>query len=186
MVGFNRRYAPVYRQLKELPDPSLIIMQKNRQALPDSIRRFVVEDFIHVVDTLRYLFPYPIENIVVHGKKQGDVLHQVVVQFVNSQATAIGIMNRDTGTTEEKVEVMNATEKRIAYQVSELEILSHKNSTRIGSSDWEPTLRKRGFEDLINDFILALQTSAPPQISAHDALRTHEICEIIVEKLTNA
>ncbi len=185
MVGFNRRYAPVYRQLKELPDPNLIVMQKNRQALPDTIRRVVVEDFIHVVDTLRYLFPYPIEDIIVHGKKQGDLLHHLVVQFINNQAAAIGIMNRDTGTTEEKVEVMNAAEKRIAYQVSELEILSGKNTTRIGSSDWEPTLRKRGFEDLINDFVQALQTGVPPQITARDALRTHEICEIIVEKLIN-
>lgn len=185
MVGFNRRYAPVYQKLKELPDPNLIIMQKNRQALPDTIRRFVVEDFIHVIDTLRYLFPYPIEDIVVQGKKQGDTLHHLVVQLINSQAIAIGIMNRDTGTTEEKIEVMNATEKRIAYNVADLEILKAKNSTWLGSNDWEPTLHKRGFHHLIDDFIQAIQTGTTPQIIALDALRTHEICEIIVEKLQN-
>ncbi|MDQ4141172.1 MAG: Gfo/Idh/MocA family oxidoreductase, partial [Bacteroidota bacterium] len=185
LVGFNRRYAPVYQKLKELPKPNLIVMQKNRHALPDTVRRFVVEDFIHVVDTLRYLFPYSIDDIVVHGKKQGDVLHHVVVQFINKQALAIGIMNRDTGTTEEKVEVMNATEKRIAYNVAELEILSYKNSNRIGSSDWESTLYKRGFYGMVDDFIQALRTGTPPQISARDALRTHEICEIIVEKLNS-
>ncbi|QMU31124.1 Gfo/Idh/MocA family protein [Adhaeribacter radiodurans] len=184
-VGFNRRYAPVYQKLKELPEPNLIIMQKNRQALPDTIRRFVVEDFIHVVDTLRYLFPYSIEDIVVHGKKQGDVLHHVVIQLINKQAIAIGIMNRDTGTTEEKLEVMNATEKRIAYNVAELEILSNKNTSWPGGSDWESTLYKRGFDNLVEDFLQALRTGTPPQISARDALRTHEICEIIVEKLSS-
>ncbi|WP_231597503.1 Gfo/Idh/MocA family protein [Bacillus sp. SA1-12] len=30
MVGFNRRYAPSYQKLKELADPNMIIMQKNR------------------------------------------------------------------------------------------------------------------------------------------------------------
>lgn len=186
LVGFNRRYAPVYQKLKELPSPTLIVMQKNRQALPDAVRRFVVEDFIHVVDTLRYLFPYSIEEIVVHGKKQGDILYHLVVQLVNSQAIAIGIMNRDTGTTEEKIEVMSATEKRVAYNVAELEILRDRNSTWIGSSDWESTLHKRGFHNLIDDFLQALRTGTPPQISARDALRSHEICEIIVEKMLNA
>ncbi|PSR55573.1 gfo/Idh/MocA family oxidoreductase [Adhaeribacter arboris] len=185
LVGFNRRYAPVYQKLKELPEPNLIIMQKNRHALPDTTRRFVVEDFIHVVDTLRYLFPYSIDDMVVYGKKQGDLLHHVVIKFINKQALAIGIMNRDTGTTEEKVEIMNATEKRIAYNVAELEILKDKNSTRLGSSDWESTLYKRGFDNLVGDFLQALRTNTPPQISARDALRTHEICEIIVEKLND-
>ena len=184
-VGFNRRYAPVYQKLKELTSPTLIIMQKNRQALPDNVRRFVVEDFIHVVDTLRYLFPYPIEDIVVHGKRNGDLLHHLVVQLVNSQAIAIGIMNRDTGTTEEKVEVMNATEKRVAYNVADLEIQQARHTTRLGGSDWESTLHKRGFDFLIDDFLQALHNPAhTPKISSRDALRTHEICEIIVNKLT--
>ncbi|RDC65910.1 Gfo/Idh/MocA family protein [Adhaeribacter pallidiroseus] len=183
-VGFNRRYAPVYQKLKELAEPTLIIMQKNRQALPDTIRRFVVEDFIHVVDTLRYLFPYPIEDILVHGKKQGDRLYHLVVQLVNSQGIAIGIMNRDTGTTEEKVEIMNAREKRIAYNVADLEIITGKNSTRLGSNDWEPTLQKRGFYAMVDDFFNFLHTAIPPMITAPDALRTHELCERIVEKLT--
>lgn len=183
-VGFNRRYAPVYQKLKELPNPTLIIMQKNRQALPDTIRRFVVEDFIHVVDTLRYLFPYTVEDVVVHGKKQGDMLYHLVVQLVSSQGIAIGIMNRDTGTTEEKVEVMSATEKRIAYQVADLEIIVGKNNTRVGSNDWEPTLHKRGFYAMIHDFLQAIRTATSPQITAQDALQTHEICELIVEKLS--
>ena len=183
-VGFNRRYAPVYQKLKELPNPTMIIMQKNRQALPDTIRRFVVEDFIHVVDTLRYLFPYAVEDVVVYGKKQGDLLYHLVVQLVNSQGVAIGIMNRDTGTTEEKVEIMNATEKRIAYQVADLEVMTGKNTTRFGSNDWEPTLQKRGFYAMLNDFFKFLHTATPPQITARDALRTHELCELIVEKLS--
>lgn len=183
-AGFNRRYAPVYQQLKALPDPTLLIMQKNRQALPDEVRRFVLEDFIHVVDTLRYLFPYPIEEIVVHGKKQGGQLYHLVVQLINSQAIAMGIMNRDTGITEEKVEIMNAAEKRVVYNVADLEIHRDKQITRVPGNDWEPTLHKRGFEGMVDDFLEAVRTGAPPRITARDALRTHEICEIIVNKLS--
>lgn len=183
MVGFNRRYAPVYQQLK-LEDPTLIIMQKNRKSLPDFVRRFVVEDFIHVVDTLRYLFPYPIENLIVNGLKKDTILHQLVIQFVSkSGAVAIGIMNRDTATTEEKLEVMTATQKKTVYNIADLVLEENKNTIKLGTNDWESTLYKRGFEQMTDDFLQAVANNKPTQISARDALFTHEICERIVEML---
>ena len=184
MVGFNRRYAPVYQQLKALKDPTLIIMQKNRQNLPDFIRRFVVEDFIHVVDTLRYLFPYPIDDLLIHGIKKGEILHQLVIQLVSrSGQIAIGIMNRDTATTEEKLEVMTATHKQTVYNVSDLVSEEKRNVIKAGTSDWESTLHKRGFEQMTADFLQAVVHKTSPQITARDALFTHKICEQIVEKL---
>ncbi|MGI4729035.1 MAG: Gfo/Idh/MocA family protein [Janthinobacterium lividum] len=183
MVGFNRRYAPVYQQLK-LEKPTLIILQKNRKSLPDFTRRFVVEDFIHVVDTLRYLFPYPIENLLVNGLKKGEMLHQLVIQFVaKSGEVAIGIMNRDTSTTEEKLEVMTATQKKTVYNVSDLVSEENKNIIYLGGNDWESTLHKRGFEQMTDDFLQAVAHSKSTQISVRDALFTHEICERIVEEL---
>lgn len=184
MVGFNRRYTPVYQQLK-LEEPMLVLMQKNRKSLPDFIRRFVVEDFIHVVDTLRYLFPYEIENLLVTGIKKGELLRQLVIQFVSKTgAVAIGIMNRDTVTTEEKVEVMSAKSKRIVYNVSDLVIEENRNSIQVSGNDWESTLHKRGFEQMVDDFLQAVVHQNQTQISARDALFTHEICERIVEKLS--
>ncbi|MBC7746245.1 MAG: Gfo/Idh/MocA family oxidoreductase [Flavobacterium sp.] len=184
MVGFNRRYAPVYQKLKELPDLSMIIMQKNRQSLPCELRTFIFDDFIHVVDTLRYLFPYPIDQLLASGMKKNGFLYHVVIQFISlNGATAIGIMNRDGGTTEEKVEVFSSAEKRVATNVSELVIQKDTNLNRIGTSDWEPILYKRGFELMIDDFIQALKSGQTPKVSASDALITHEICENIVEKL---
>ncbi|WP_347158591.1 Gfo/Idh/MocA family protein [Pontibacter chitinilyticus] len=183
-VGFNRRFAPVYRQLKEVAAPSMILMQKNRKSLPDELRRFVVEDFIHVVDTLRFLFPYPVADLQVNGLKKDGLLYQAVFQLIAATGEiAIGIMNRDSGTTEEKVEVMSAGEKRVAYNVSDLVIQQDRDSTHVGSSDWEPTLHKRGFEQVITDFLEALSGDKAPFISARDALKTHELCERIVEKL---
>jgi len=184
MVGFNRRYAPVYQKLKELKTPTLIIMQKNRQSLPDLTRRFVVEDFIHVVDTLRYLFPYPIEDLIVHGIKKGEMLHQLVIQFVSkSGEIAIGIMNRNTASTDEKLEVMTATHKQTVYNVSDLVSEEKRNVIKLGTNDWESTLHKRGFEQMTEDFLQAVINKTPPKITARDALFTHEICERVMEKL---
>lgn len=183
LIGFNRRYAPVYQQLK-LEKPMLVLMQKNRKSLPDFIRRFVVEDFIHVVDTLRYLFPYEIENLLVSGIKKGEMLHQLVIHFVSKNgAVAIGIMNRDTATTEEKLEVMTSTQKRIVYNVADLVIEENRNSIYQAGNDWESTLHKRGFEQMVADFLQAVVNKTSTQIPARDALFTHEICERIVARL---
>jgi len=182
-VGFNRRYAPVYQQLK-LENLTLIILQKNRKALPDFTRRFVVEDFIHVVDALRYIFPYEIENLLVNGIKKAEMLHQLVIQFVAENGEmAIGIMNRDTSTTEEKLEVMTATQKKTVFNVSDLVSEENKNVIYWGGNDWESTLHKRGFEQMIDDFLQAVVNKTSTQISARDALFTHEICERIVKEL---
>ncbi len=183
-VGFNRRFAPVYQSLKSLPDPSMVIMQKNRKGQPDEARRFILDDFIHVVDTLRYLFPYPVADLHVNGRQQDGLLYQVVVQLVAPGGQiAIGIMNRDSGHTEEKVEVMNATEKRVVYNVADLVVQQDKTSTHAGSNDWEPTLHKRGFEQMIANFLEAVAGKTTPAVAAQDALLTHLYCEQIVEAL---
>lgn len=183
MTGFNRRYAPFHQKLKEVADPNFLIVQKNRHALPGEPRAFIFDDFIHVVDTMRYLFPHPIEDIVVNGRMEGDRLHHIVIQFLTNGATAIGIMNRDNGTNEEIVEVMGPLEKRTVQNVSKLIISKGMEITEVRGNDWEPTLIKRGFEPMITDFIEAVRTNTKPQISAEDALKTHEICEKIVRKL---
>ena len=60
MVGFNRRYAPSYREIKQLKDTNMVILQKNRRLLPAEVRPFIFDDFIHVIDTLGYIFSYPV------------------------------------------------------------------------------------------------------------------------------
>ncbi|MGJ7911612.1 Gfo/Idh/MocA family protein [Neobacillus sp. LXY-1] len=183
MAGFNRRYAPSYIKLKEVVNPNMVIVQKNRRNLPGEPRTFIFDDFIHVVDTMRYLFPHPIEDLHVNGKMENDTLYHVVIQFISQGATAIGIMNRDNGTTEEIAQVMGPFEKRTVYNVSQMIISKNMESMEVRSSDWEPTLVKRGFEQMVLDFIQAVRTNTEPEITAWDALETHEMCEEILQKL---
>lgn len=184
MAGFNRRYAPAYQKLKEVEDYNMILMQKNRRSLPGEVRNFVFDDFIHVVDTLLFMFPLPVDTIKVQGKKINNKLYHVVLQLIsNKGAIAIGIMNRDSGITEEKLEVFSPNEKRIAYDVSEVEILKEKNKISIKGNDWESTLHKRGFFQITDDFIQAVASGTSPKITYEDILLTHTICEKITKEL---
>ncbi|MBM7693851.1 virulence factor [Peribacillus deserti] len=182
-VGFNRRFAPPYQFINQIKDRNMILMQKNRKSQPDEIRRFIFDDFIHVVDTIRHLYPYEIEQTIITGKSNSGKLSHVTLQLHSKDGTAIGIMNRDSGTSEEKVEVFGPDEKRAALNVTDTVIFQNKNEWKPGGNDWEPTLRKRGFEQMILNFIDSLKGDANPYITAEDALITHRLCEKIVIQL---
>jgi len=185
MVGFNRRYAPAYVELKKVNDPNMIILQKNRHSLPGDVRTFVFDDFIHVVDTMRYLFTYPVKEMIVRGMQSKGLLIHVVVQLVSDKgAIAIAVMNRDSGTLEEKVEVFSAEEKKTVCNLTELKTNRNKTEISAGMNDWESTLSKRGFEPIVADFLQAVETGKSPRFSMQDALLTHEMCEKIVIELS--
>ncbi|WP_078553934.1 Gfo/Idh/MocA family protein [Bacillus alkalicellulosilyticus] len=182
MTGFNRRFAPSYQLLKEVQYPNTIVMQKNRLAQPADIRTFIYDDFIHVVDTIRYLFPYSIDHLSVSGMVKEGLLYHVVVTFKNKEGPiAIGMMNRDSGTNEERVEVMSSIEKRVTLNVNDTFIYKGKEATKRLTSDWESTLHKRGFEQIVTAF---LQEIKKKSVYSEDSLITHEMCEFIVNELT--
>lgn len=183
MTGFNRRFAPFYQSMAEVIDPNMIIMQKNRHALPGTIRSFVYDDFIHVIDTVRYLFKGEIDDVIVQGRVSNEMLFHVVVTFTSKDMTALAIMNRDSGAVEEKLEVMGPNEKRVVYDLDQLTIYRDQKEIASSFNSWDSTLYKRGFEQIVAEFINAIRSNHYPSITARDSLRTHEICEQVVEQL---
>ncbi len=183
MTGFNRRFAPFYRTMAEVNDPNMIILQKNRHALPGTIRSFVYDDFIHVIDTVRNLFKGEIEDVIVHGRVRNEMLYHVVVQLISKDMTGLAIMNRDSGAVEEKLEVMGTNEKRVVHDLDQLTIYRDQKEIAVSFDNWDSTLYKRGFEQIVAEFINAICTNQSPSITARDSLRTHELCEEIIQQL---
>ncbi|MFG6113656.1 Gfo/Idh/MocA family protein [Halobacillus sp. MO56] len=185
MVGFNRRFIPPVKALKDNGRPGLIIMQKNRFKLPDYVRRFVVEDFIHVVDTLRFLMDTEVKDIHVQTLKNGDMMDHLIIQLVGDGCTAMGIMNRNGGVTEETIEYSAGNHK---YVIKDLVETTHYHNKEISISQfggWDPTLYKRGFYQITDHFIDCIANNRTPDPSIQDSLTTHYICEQIVEKIEN-
>ncbi|WP_277441058.1 Gfo/Idh/MocA family oxidoreductase [Streptomyces sp. SPB162] len=176
MAGFNRRYAPGYAQCADHPR-DLILMQKNRIGLAEAPRPVVFDDFIHVVDTLRYLVPGPVEHTNVRAKVRDGLLHHVVLQLSGDGFTAIGMMNRMSGSTEEILEVSGDDTKRQVVNLAE--VIDHKGQPTLRRrGDWVPVARQRGIEQIILAFLDAVRSGK--LLDAQDALRTHELCERIV------
>ncbi|MFB8776055.1 Gfo/Idh/MocA family protein [Streptomyces broussonetiae] len=175
-VGFNRRYAPAYAQCAEHPR-ELIVMQKNRVGLPEEPRSMVLDDFIHVVDTLRFLVPGPVDDVTVRARTEGGLLHHVVLQLAGDGFTALGVMNRLSGSTEEILEVSGQDTKRQVLNIAE--VIDHKGQPSVRRrGDWVPVARQRGIEQVALAFLDAVR--AGKTLSARDALATHELCERVV------
>ncbi|MFD7581695.1 Gfo/Idh/MocA family protein [Kitasatospora sp. NPDC059817] len=179
MVGFNRRYAPGYAQAKERPR-DLIVLQKNREGLAEAARSLVFDDFIHVVDTLRFLAPGEIEQVDVRARVRDGLVEHVVLTLGGDGFTALGIMNRLSGSTEEILEVSGADSKRAVHNLAE--VIDHRGQPTVRRrGDWVSVARQRGIEQCVQSFLDAVR--AGKTVDAHDALRTHELCELIVERI---
>lgn len=179
MAGFNRRYAPAYAQCLEHPR-DLILMQKNRVGLAEEPREMIFDDFIHVVDTLRFLAPRPVEQVHVTAKVRAGLLHHLVLHLSGDGFTAIGSMNRMSGSVEESLDVSGDDTRRHVLNIAE--VTDHKGQPTLRRrGDWVPVARQRGIEQITLAFLDAVRSGK--RLDARDALLTHELCERIVTEV---
>ncbi|KRV49885.1 oxidoreductase [Wenjunlia vitaminophila] len=175
-VGFNRRHAPAYAQLLEHPR-DLIVMQKNRAGSPAAPREVVFDDFIHVVDTLRFLVPGTVDHVDVRTRVRDGLLHQVVLQLSGDGFAAVGMMNRVSGSAEERLEVSGQGAKREVVNLAE--VIDHRGQPTVRRrGDWVPVSRQRGIEQVSRAFLEALRSGKV--LHGGEALATHELCERVV------
>jgi virulence factor len=176
MTGFNRRHAPGYLQCLDHPR-DLIVLQKHRVGLPEEARSMVFDDFIHVADTLRFLAPGPVEHVDVRTRTQDGLVHHVVLTLAGAGFTAVGAMNRTSGSAEEVLEVSGRDTRRVVTNLAEVTDHKGQPSTR-RRGDWVPVARQRGIEQITLAFLDAVRSGAP--LDARDSLATHALCERVV------
>jgi virulence factor len=176
-VGFNRRFAPAYASLAGL-DPAVVLMEKNRAGLPGEPRSLVFDDFIHVVDTVRFLMPPGDAHPTVWCSVADGLVTTVTIALRSGGATGLGVMHRVSGAEEETLEVLGPGYK---HRVADLAEAWHADASdragvrRVGRDSWTPVPTVRGFSALCDAFLSAVR--AGHVLSARDALRTHEMCE---------
>lgn len=181
-VGFNRRFCPAHVALSREP-ASVVLVQKHRAGLPGEPRQFVLDDFIHVVDTVRFLLPAGEEEVSVWCTTQDGLLATVTVALRVGSSTGLGVMHRVGGAAEEVVEVMGPGYQHRVVDLAE-EWRSDASDTSGGQrlarrDSWTDVPTVRGFTAMVDAFLASVRDGEV--ISARDALRTHEICEQVVQ-----
>jgi len=183
MVGFNRRFAPMIAGLGEVPERRSVIIQKNRENSPAPPRFFVFDDFIHVVDTLRFLSPGPVEKIDFDARMEKGLLQHVLLRLWGPGFIALGSMGRDFGVNEEVIEVTAPGRKWRVRGLAETTYYHDNKEERLRFGDWVPVLHRRGFTGILEHFLDSVSRGKIPNPSARDSLLSHELCEKIAASL---
>lgn len=180
-VGFNRRYAPAYAQLLGRPG-SLLRMEKHRRGPLSPPRGTVFDDFIHVVDTLRFLFP-AIELADVHAVTRPEGVEAIAVTLAGPGRIATGAMHRASGLDEERLDLIGDGVRTIVENLADtVEVRGAECRSRRG--DWTSVQRQRGFEAMCDAFLDIVATGRPCPVE--DMLETHRLCEMIVDRIERA
>ncbi|MGP7794455.1 Gfo/Idh/MocA family protein [Sphingomonas sp. CLY1604] len=176
VLGFNRRFAPDYVALRAV-DANLVVMEKHRHRQPDLPRRVVFDDFIHVVDTLLSLTPAPVRRRTIETHVVNDMLHGITLTLAGDGFTAIGMMHRNSGLDEERLDVIGGGMRHSVRNLAErVEAQGTQSVQR--RPDWISVGRQRGFEAMCDDFLIAVRQRRP--VDAAAILATHVICEAVV------
>ncbi len=183
MVGFNRRYAPLITQVKEVPHKNMLIIQKNRVAVHQETKEAIYDLFIHIADLAVFLLDNKIISVESSMFVDRGILQRALLKLETDQATAVVSMNMFSGANTESVAVMTPGG---TFKIENLSYLTQYKENQIiqqGFSDWTPTLEKRGFIQLIDSFI-SKQAVKPAnrKNTQKNILLSHKLCEQMLAK----
>ncbi|WP_095834203.1 Gfo/Idh/MocA family protein [Brenneria goodwinii] len=181
MVGFNRRFAPLYQQLKhQLKQPASLRMDKHRidNVGPQDMRFTLLDDYLHVVDTALWLMEGKARLVsgVLQCNTEGQ-LHYAEHHFQTDGGQITTSMHRRAGSQRERVQ---AVTDGALYQVDNMQEWRQEHrglTTQQSVPSWQTTLEQRGFVGAVNHFIDSLEQQKPAETSGYQALRAQRVIE---------
>jgi len=184
MVGFNRRYAPLYQAPLNVQAVQLRY-QKNRHNLPGKIEQFIYDDFIHILDFALYASkPLELPSVNIFNRMKADEIELLDVYWEDDGALYSLSMNRINGKEEERLEYMAKNEKWEIDQLKQGVRHIAESSSNITFGNWESTLYKRGFVTMIDKFISLVESKKHDSKMNHQVWQTHRLCENIIDHIS--
>ncbi len=182
MVGFNRRFAPLYRELKnQLGNGASLRMDKHRaDSVGHDLRFTLLDDYLHVVDTALWLAGgnARLSGGTLQTTAQGEMLY-AEHHFSAGQLEVTTSMHRRAGSQREWVQAV--TDGGL-YEVRDMREWQEERGQGVVQRPvpgWQTTLEQRGFVGCARHFIECVQNQTVPETSGEQAL----LAQRIVEKL---
>ncbi|TCI48550.1 MULTISPECIES: Gfo/Idh/MocA family protein [unclassified Exiguobacterium] len=178
MVGFNRRFAPMYNQVKAAaPFHSLDFVKHRGDGLRGHDYRFtLLDDYLHVVDTLRYfagsdlrLVTGQIETTASNG------LHFARHVWQDENGLHTTSMHRKAGVNHEGLVAIKDGLRLTVDEMVTLHRFEHGSHSTETFGSWDTLLTQRGFQGAIDHFITALTDDTPILTDGREALLTQQL-----------
>lgn len=187
MVGFNRRHAPLYRQLKALfPDQRAgqcrLLKTRQKGGRTQSPVEAVWDDVIHHLDLSRWLMgdPQRVQAAFQCGSQGEFVGLNVLFQYADGRSATL-THAICAGGVQERVELYG---DGVSAWVDNLDVLHTQQGgiTETRTFDpWSVTLTRRGFTSAHEHFLDCLRYGHSPSQSAQDAFKSHELAQTILD-----
>ncbi|MBC3765108.1 Gfo/Idh/MocA family protein [Neptunicella marina] len=181
MLGFNRRYAPLYQDAISAPLLSLNY-QKNRFNLPDEPRRFIVDDFIHLIDFALFCGKQAPSDVQLMTSIEQKKLATISVNWQQQQAQFRISMNRLNGINQERLEYHSCNQH---WQIDNLRQGVHYQQNQqipLGFDDWQTTLFKRGFVTMINEWVRRIESGDSQSNDIQHLWNVHWLAEQLTQQ----
>lgn len=181
MVGFNRRFAPLYRELKALSgDVASIRMDKHRTNSigPHDLRFTLLDDYLHVVDTALWLTNHQaqIKSGTLLTNEQGEMVY-AEHHFSAGNVQVTTSMHRRAGSQREWVQAV--TDGGL-YDVTDMREWREEKGGGViirPVPGWQSTLEQRGFAGCARHFIDCVQNQTVPETAGEQAIMAQRIVE---------
>lgn len=185
MVGFNRRFSPMYIQAKEkATNIESIRFEKHRMDSigPEPFEFSMLDDYLHLVDTVRWLANGEVKS--VYGKLNINTSNLLIYAghlYESSNGIILNTeMHRKAGTNLEKIELITEGSILRVKNMNSLEIEANNTVSTIIPASWDSTLKQRGFEDCINHFISCIHKDEMPIVDGAQGLISQKIVEELI------
>ncbi len=185
MIGFNRRYAPVYQKAKEAfagRTPDVFLAQKSRNG---SEYHATLENAIHMVDLMRWFCGEPV-TVEAHSQYTDIDKETTCTAQITFDTGAIGILvaNRGAGQWIEKAEIYGGGQTAIVNAPDYVTVVKPDYEETVSMTPlalgWARVQDKMGFCQEVQHFIECVKTRTQPITNAEDAFKTHELMNRIL------
>ncbi len=187
MVGFNRRFAPLHQQARELwagRRVNLAVFEKHRSsaAHPDLLENYI-DDTIHVIDLLRFFCGEGTAVATSAQVRDDRLVGAVSLVELESGGQGVIATSLEAGGWRETYALHG---DRLTLEVDAFDRLRLVSDTEERTwrepyaSDWRPTLEARGFPQQVDHFLACVASRTSPVTSAREAYRTQRLLEDLV------
>ncbi len=183
MVGFNRRFAPLYQDLKSrLTTAASVRMDKHRtnSVGPHDLRFTLLDDYLHVVDTALWLGGgnAQLTSGTLLTNDDGEMVY-AEHHFTASGLQITTSMHRRAGSQREWVQ---AVTDGALYDVTDMRQWREEGGQGVIErpvAGWQTTLEQRGFAGCARHFIECVQNQTVPETAGEQAI----LAQRVIDKL---
>lgn len=189
MVSFNRRYAPLHRQARELwgdRTVELCVLEKHRAsaAHPDLFSNYI-DDTIHIIDLLRFFCGDGEAVGTVQQVRQGRLVGAVSTVALQGGGYGMVVTSLQAGCWSERYALYGDGATMYLDAFSRLRLVTEEGE-RVWeenyASSWKSALEARGFADQIAHFFECVRSRQQPLTSGWEALKTQLLLEAMVAR----